>query len=195
VFETVLVADAQPVALGEHLDRLAASLAELYGTELDSEALAQARSMAARASARARMRIVADAHGYLDISLQDVRPASQTPVLLTPFALPGGLGRHKWRDRELLEALAAQVPGTVPLLIDTDGLVLEAAYANVWIVEGHVLLTPPADGRMLPGVTRARLLAAEHAARSEPIELERLACADEVFLTSSISQRRLARLA
>jgi para-aminobenzoate synthetase/4-amino-4-deoxychorismate lyase len=62
-------------------------------------------------------------------------------------------------------------------------------------VEGRALLTPPADGRILPGVTRAALLAAERYAREEPIELERLAGADAVFLTSSISLRRAARLA
>ena len=114
---------------------------------------------------------------------------------LSPFAVAGGLGPHKWRDRDLLEALTAQAPGTVPLLIDTDGLVLEAAHANVWIVEGHVLLTPPDDGRILPGVTRGTLLDGERFAREEPIKLERLARADAVFLTSSISLRRAARLA
>jgi para-aminobenzoate synthetase/4-amino-4-deoxychorismate lyase len=195
VFETVLIQDAQPVALTEHLDRLAVSLAELYGVELESRASVRARATAARVTTRARMRVVADADGSLNMSVQDAQPARQPPVLLTPFALPGGLGCHKWRDRQLLEVLAGQAPGTVPLLIDTDGLVLEAAYANVWIVEGQALITPPADGRILPGVTRALLLAAERSARAEPIELERLARADEVFITSSISQRRLARLA
>ena len=52
---------------------------------------------------------------------------------------------------------------------------LEAAYANVWIVEGEALITPPADGRILPGTTRAALLAADPAAREEPIDLGRLA--------------------
>ena len=73
--------------------------------------------------------------------------------------LPGGLGRHKWRDRRLLQALAAHSPGTVPLLLDTDGQVLEAAHANVWLVVGQALITPPADGRILPGVSRTALLA------------------------------------
>jgi branched-subunit amino acid aminotransferase/4-amino-4-deoxychorismate lyase len=78
-------------------------------------------------------------------------------------------------------------------LVDTDGLVLEAAYANVWIIEGDDLITPPADGRILPGTTRAALLAHD-GAREEPIDLDRLASADAVFLTSSISGRVPARL-
>jgi para-aminobenzoate synthetase/4-amino-4-deoxychorismate lyase len=195
VFETVLVQHGEPVALDEHLDRLAVSLAELYDVTLDLVAATQARAAAATASGTARLRILADADGSLAISVSPERTTAATPLQLTPFAIPGGLGRHKWRDRELLEALARQAPGTVPLLIDTDGLVLEAAHANVWIVEGPALLTPPADGRILPGVTRGALLAGERFAREEPIEFERLARADAVFLTSSISRRRAARLA
>jgi hypothetical protein len=41
---------------------------------------------------------------------------------------------------------------------------------------------------------RAALLASEPGAREEPIELERLASAESVFLTSSITVRRPARL-
>ncbi|HET7050405.1 MAG TPA: bifunctional anthranilate synthase component I family protein/class IV aminotransferase [Solirubrobacteraceae bacterium] len=195
VFETVLVQHGEPVALGEHLDRLAVSLAELYDVTLDPGAATQARAATATVVGTSRLRILADVDGSLAISVSPERTTSATPLQLTPFAIPGGLGRHKWRDRELLEALAGQAPDTVPLLIDTDGLVLEAAHANVWIVEGGALLTPPADGRILPGVTRAALLAADRSAREEPIDLERLARADAVFLTSSISRRRAARLA
>jgi para-aminobenzoate synthetase/4-amino-4-deoxychorismate lyase len=115
-------------------------------------------------------------------------------VVLVPFALPGGLGAHKWRDRRLLEALRASAVGAVPLLVDTDGRVLEAAYANVWIVEGDELITPPADGRILPGTTRAALLASEPGAREEAFDLARVAGADSVLLTSSISGRHPARL-
>jgi para-aminobenzoate synthetase/4-amino-4-deoxychorismate lyase len=199
VFETVLVQHGEPVALEEHLDRLAGSLTELYGVTLDPRADSQARTAAATATATgtSRLRILADPDGTLAISVspEPERLPIATEVQLSPFAIPGGLGRHKWRDRDLLEALSAQAPGTVPLLIDTDGLVLEAAHANVWIVEGQVLLTPPDDGRILPGVTRGMLLDGERFAREEPIELERLARADAVFLTSSISLRRAARLA
>ena len=195
VFETVLVRHGEPVALDEHLDRLAVSLAEVYDVQLDPLAVEQARTVAGTAPGTGRLRILADPTGSLAISVAPERTSTASEPRLSPFAIAGGLGRHKWRDRDLLEALSAQAPGTVPLLIDTDGLVLEAAYANVWIVEGRELLTPPADGRILPGVTRATMLAAEHYAREEPIELERLARADAVFLTSSISLRRAARLA
>ena len=44
----------------------------------------------------------------------------------------------------------------MPLLVDLDGEVLEAATANVWILE-HDTATPPLDGR-LPGSVRAAAL-------------------------------------
>jgi para-aminobenzoate synthetase/4-amino-4-deoxychorismate lyase len=61
--------------------------------------------------------------------------------------------RHKWADRRAVDE-ATQRLGATPLILDEDGSVLEAAWANVWIREGDRLVTPPADGRLLPGVTR-----------------------------------------
>jgi para-aminobenzoate synthetase / 4-amino-4-deoxychorismate lyase len=195
VFETVLVEHGRPVALERHLARLAASVSELYGAALPGTVLAGAQAAAAEAPDRSRLRVLADPDGSVRITVSAAGPPPSGALLLTPFALPGGLGAHKWRDRRLLDTLAAVVPGTVPLLIDTDGCVLEAAYANIWIVEGGQLITPPADGRILPGTTRAALLASERSAREEPIDYLRLARAESAFITSSISGRRPARLA
>ncbi|MGH2907956.1 MAG: aminotransferase class IV, partial [Solirubrobacteraceae bacterium] len=82
----------------------------------------------------------------------------------------------------------------VPLLVDSDGLVLEAAFANVWILEHDTWLTPPADGRILPGVTRAARLRVDPSAREEPIAFSRLRDATEIQITSSIGGPRPARL-
>jgi len=114
------------------------------------------------------------------------------PVTLSPAVLPGVLGAHKWRDRRLLDELADRLQA-VPLLLDLDGDVLEAAYANVFIVEGTHLVTPPLDGRQLPGTVRARVLAL-HPAREERLSLARVAAADEVLLASSVRGIHPARL-
>ena len=130
----------------------------------------------------------------MTVTLSPADQPPDRPARLVPYALPGGLGAHKWRDRRLLDALGAHRPGTVPLLVDTDGCVLEAAYANVWIREGDALITPPVDGRILPGVTRAAVLAQSPGAREEPVKLTRLEHADAIFLTSSIAGRHEATL-
>ena len=78
---------------------------------------------------------------------------------LRTVTVPGGVGAHKWADRRLLDALAARVTPAQPLLCDLDGHVLEAARANAFVLAPDgTLCTPPLDGRILPGVTRARVL-------------------------------------
>ncbi len=194
VFETLLVEHGVPVYLEAHVERLAASLRECYDSQLDPGVAARARAAASRTATRSRLRIVAEPDGSAVVTVSTAGNVPAAPVELIAFALPGGLGAHKWRDRLLLDALAAHAPGAVPLLIDMDDLVLEAAYANIWIVEQGALITPPADGRILPGVTRAALLASEPFAREEQIGLARLESADAIFLTSSISGRHPALL-
>ena len=73
--------------------------------------------------------------------------------------LAGGLGEHKWVDRSLLDEAQAALPaGALPLIVDADGAVLEASRANLFAVRDGALFTPPLDGRILPGVTRARVI-------------------------------------
>ncbi|MGH2875280.1 MAG: aminotransferase class IV, partial [Solirubrobacteraceae bacterium] len=112
-------------------------------------------------------------------------PTASRPVALRAVTLPGGLGAHKWRDRRLLDDLGDD---PVPLLVEPDGTVLEAAFANVWLLRGDRLVTPPADGRILPGVTRALLLRAAGlglSAVEEHVSVEDLRGADAVILTSA----------
>lgn len=74
--------------------------------------------------------------------------------------------------------------------VDAAGDVLEAVAASVFAVVGGALWTPPLDGRILPGVTRARVLAAARRRGLRVIEARLpgalLAAADEVFVTSSV---------
>jgi para-aminobenzoate synthetase/4-amino-4-deoxychorismate lyase len=83
--------------------------------------------------------------------------------------LPGdGFGAHKWSDRHIQAELEAAHPGCVVILGDAAGL-LETTRANVVAVEDGKLVTPPLDGRILPGVTRTVLL---ELARDLGIEVE-----------------------
>ena len=183
VFETILVRGGVAVDARAHLARLERSLHALYGAELPSD-LRERVAAAAAAAPLQRLRVVAAAHECtVNAEPLDSEPAPE-PVTVAPALLPGGLGAHKWHDRRLVDELAARLDA-VPLLVDLDGDVLEAAYANVFIVEGTHLITPPLDGRQLPGTVRARVLAL-HPAREERITLDRVAGADELLLASSI---------
>ncbi len=77
------------------------------------------------------------------------------------------------------------------ILLDASGNVVEAATANVFIVSGGELITPP-DGAALPGVTAQFVI---EVARAEGIGVTRRAItladlwtADEAFLTSSVRE-------
>jgi branched-subunit amino acid aminotransferase/4-amino-4-deoxychorismate lyase len=117
--------------------------------------------------------------------------SSTQAVSLRSLRLAGGLGAHKWVDRSLLDRAQDELAANeLPLIVDGDGSVLEASRANVFAVRDGVLLTPPLDGRILPGVTRMRAieLAAELGieAREAGLSLDDLVVADEVFLTGSV---------
>jgi para-aminobenzoate synthetase/4-amino-4-deoxychorismate lyase len=105
--------------------------------------------------------------------------------------VPGGIGEHKWADRSLLDEAQAGLPAdSLPLVVDEDGAVLEASRANLFAVRDGALFTAPLDGRILPGITRRRVL--ELAAgpgietREAPLTRSDLLAADEVFLTGSV---------
>jgi anthranilate synthase/aminodeoxychorismate synthase-like glutamine amidotransferase len=115
-------------------------------------------------------------------------------VTLHPVAVPGGIGAHKYRDRRLLAELNARMrlsPGQLLLLVDETGELLETDRANVFAVIDGVLLTPPADGRLLPGTTRAAVLRAARSrgirAGQKPLTLDELTEATEVFVTNAVA--------
>jgi para-aminobenzoate synthetase/4-amino-4-deoxychorismate lyase len=202
VFTTMLVRDGAAVDLGAHLARLERSVAELYGQALPADLEPRIAAVAAgRPLLRLRL-LVTPASGPRAVVELDARPLDTEPepqpALLAPAYLPRGLGAHKWRDRRLLDRLERSL-GALPLIVDLDDQVLEAATANVLIVEGATVVTPPLDGRLLPGTVRGRALAAAPAAglrpAEEPITLDRLRAADEVLLSSAISGLRPAALA
>jgi para-aminobenzoate synthetase/4-amino-4-deoxychorismate lyase len=191
VFETILVRGGVPVDLRAHLARLERSVDALYRAALPKDLPSRIRAAAAGAPLQ-RLRI-AFAGGETEVEAEPLAVEPEPdPVVLAPALLPGGLGAHKWRDRRLLEELAERMEA-VPLIVDLDGDVVEAAYANIFIVEGTHLVTPPLDGRQLPGTVRARVLAL-HPAREERLTLDRVAGADELLLASSIRGIHPARL-
>ena len=189
LYETILVADGVPQSFEAHLARLAGSLRALYRLPLP-HALAERVAAAARGHGRARLRV--DVIPGEDATLAVTPFAAPAPVaVLRPVVLPGGLGAHKWRDRTLLESHEADDPATLPLLLDADGLVLETTRTSV-IAEAAdgTLHTPPADGRILPGVTVARLHAMPRA-----LTLDDLRAARAIHVTSALRGRQPARLA
>jgi para-aminobenzoate synthetase/4-amino-4-deoxychorismate lyase len=192
VFETLHVRDGHVQALERHLERLAASVADLYGERLDADLAGRVRAVAAPLPGRHRLRVrLVPGHVGVSVQIESeplALPSPRAIPTLEPLPVPGGLGPHKWCDRRLLDR--DRDGQSVPLIIDRDDEVLEAAWANVWVLEGSQIVTPPADGRLLPGVTRGLLLELAPAlgltAVVEPVSIARARRADAIFLTSSL---------
>ena len=192
IFTTLPVTGGLPDGLAEHLARLAASARVVFGKDLPAELPGLVgKCLAAGGSGRLRI-TVRPLGGPLHCQVELADPGPElAAVRLRPRELPGGLGGHKWADRRLLQQYAAGLAADEQvLLIDADGSVLETDRANVVALIGGVLRTPAADGRILPGVMRAWVLAAARSlgvpTRVGRLMFTELLAADEVLVTNSI---------
>ncbi len=202
IFETVLLIGGVAVELDAHLHRMEASARALYRGSLPPEARRMAETAAQRWQGPGRLRLLARPceDGSLELGVQTKAIEHKTRgaamdggTILLPAWTSGGLGAHKWEDRSGLVDLADQhglVDGQEILLVDRTGEVLEAGRANLFVLDGGTLITPPTDGRILPGVTRAQVLTIASSlgipTSIEPLPFDRLTDAEEVFLTGSI---------
>jgi para-aminobenzoate synthetase/4-amino-4-deoxychorismate lyase len=224
LFETLLVADGRPVRLAAHLDRLAGSTEELFGQGLPT-GLEEAIAAAARPLTLGRIRVDLLPESAADPDPPGTEPAATGADRPHPDALrfeivaepidptiffpakengadlrtihhPEWAGAHKWADRDWLESVEAEFGEIVPLILDGDE-VLEAGRANIFLVADGAIVTPPLDGRVLPGTARAAVLtlAAELGipAGERPLTVEDLRAADDLFLTSSLRGIRPVR--
>lgn len=192
VFETTLVVDGRAVEVDAHLARLEASLDLLYGEPLPADA----RSLISDGAAGlglGRLRLTVVPGVAPNVRVAEVDAALVFPEradALAPMTVPGGIGAHKWVDRRLLDRAQAELEPALPLLLDADGAPLETARGNLFVVREGALVTPALDGRLLPGIARARAIEVARTAGIEVTEraltLDELVNADEVFTTGGV---------
>ena len=116
------------------------------------------------------------------------------PVVLLPFPRDAGA---PWGGLKLVghpsavvgRVTASRRGAAEGLYVTAAGEVTEATSANVFLVERGALVTPPRASGILPGVTRALVIALARRAglrvREERIAAPRLRRAREIFLTAS----------
>jgi para-aminobenzoate synthetase/4-amino-4-deoxychorismate lyase len=190
IYDTLLVVDGLVVDLDAHLARLDASVRAVHGRTIRAGLDEAVVRRAAGLVGHHRLRIDAVPTGpdvRVTISLRPVDGDVEAWTLV-PRTIPGGLGQHKWADRS---ALAHDGPPTEDLLlVAEDGAILETARASLFVVHDDGVLTPPTDGRILPGTARERVIEILRAA-DVPVFQRRLAAADlvaasEVFATNAL---------
>jgi para-aminobenzoate synthetase/4-amino-4-deoxychorismate lyase len=194
VFETTLVVEGRAVELDAHLARLAASLDALYGQALP-EGAAELVGDGAAPLALGRLRLTVAPGAEPNVRTAEVEraivfPAWEGAAEVACVIVPGGIGAHKWADRRLLQSAEEELAPAVPLVVDSDGAVLEGSRSNLFVARRGRVTTPPLDGRLLPGVARARAIAVARAVGIEvveqPVGIDELAGADEVFMTGGV---------
>lgn len=191
-FESIRVTDGRAELLEEHLQRIAASVAtdrELLKSEIAAAVeSAGGGDLFVRVVVGERGRVVAA--GPLPSHAANPEPARITVADIPDYAFP-----TKSTDYELQAGLLADAAsdGFEDVLITDASLVIEAARANVLMIEGDTLRTPPL-GRCLPGVIRAALIDVANSAglqpQEEPLRINHLLAAGEVLLTNALIRVR-----
>jgi branched-chain amino acid aminotransferase len=209
VFEIVRTVGPAPVELPAHLGRLTVAAGALALRIWPPAALAGAidRTIAAAPAGDLRLRVVVTrGAGPISARLAALGPG-RTIVIAEPLAPPpasvtvtvvdwplprrpgAGAKTLAYLDHLRARELAAEVGADEALRLDADGAVAEGSLSSLFIVAGGEVVTPPATGGILPGVTRARVLAlcGQRAipAAERTITLAALHAADELFVTSA----------
>ena len=213
LFETLLARDGRAEELEAHLARLARG-ADLLGLPLPdlNIALAVAETLQANGltQGRAAVRITLTRGAGPRGLLPPDRPTPTVMVTATPSPEPdrfparlvladarrnehSPLSRLKslsYLDSVLARREAARLGADEALMLNTAESLASATAANLFLVAGGDLLTPPLEDGVLDGIVRSRVLTEAHAlglaAREESITLFDLFAAEEAFLTNSL---------
>lgn len=82
--------------------------------------------------------------------------------------------------------------GAAEAILVRDGLMTEGAASNIFIVSGDRVITPPKGPYILPGITRDLVVEIAHSndidCVEQPVLIESLRSADEVWMTSSTKE-------
>ena len=208
LFEVLRTWDGTAPTLDLHLDRLYASAQALHMRVVDRAALrTQIEQTIAAAGGELRVRvIVTRGEGGIAARAATIGPGRaiviaevlgelprEVSLAIVDWPLPRRRGpAHKtlgYLDPLWAHELAAAAGADDAVRLDADSNVAECATANIFVVHGGEVITPPLDG-ILPGITRRRVLATckahgvPHAERS--ISLDQLRAADEIFVTSAV---------
>ncbi len=197
LFETVYVRNGTALRLDEHLGRLLRS-AKVLGLPMRDDPAEVRRRCEGLPDGRLRLAL---AGGHVTVSVapfpgypEDLYRTGATAVLASQPGHPlGDRAGHKSLPYEVMIAAkenAGKRGATEVLFTAPDGAILEGSVSNVFVRIGGTLITPPLTRPILPGVTRAAVLAlapewgvGAREADIFPADLER---AEEAFLTSSL---------
>jgi branched-chain amino acid aminotransferase len=197
LFETVLVRSGIAIRLDEHLGRLLRS-AKTIGLPVYADPAEVRRRCRDLPDGRLRLKLE---DGHVEVSVtpfpgyqeEMYREGAVALISVTRGHPLGDLAGHKSLPYDIMikaRERALEQGADEVLHTDTDGALLEGTVSNLFVVIGGVLKTPPLTRPILPGITRATVLALAAGMGLETSESDvfsaDLEAADEAFLTSSL---------
>jgi branched-chain amino acid aminotransferase len=194
VFEVIRVYAGKPYALGEHLDRIARSIANLrmsWSPARDELEAAVGELLEARggASFDGQLRIILTAGGRRLLTTEPVpQHAEQIRVgyvTYAPVRILDGIKSLSYGSNMLATRVAKERGFDEALLVTPHGRVLEAPTSSLfWVDPRGELVTPPLDDHILASITRARVIELTGAIE-RPTTGDDLLRAREAFLAST----------
>ncbi len=157
------------------------------------------------ADARVRLTLTAGAQDGQPALLLQARPATDYPPEMYAHGITATIASVRrnetsplthikslsYLDNLLARREALRAGAGEALLLNTTGSLAESSTANVFIVLGGDVLTPPIADGPLPGVTRSAVLelatSAGIAASEATLTVDDLRHADEAFLTNAVA--------
>ncbi|MDX1690700.1 MAG: aminodeoxychorismate synthase component I [Acidimicrobiia bacterium] len=182
-------------ALGDHLDRLAAS-ARYFGRTVDLDAVRHALA-AVEAEPPVVVRLTVDADGAIGVAPRPL-PEADGPVRLAvdpePIDRHDPFRFHKTTHRTMYEEASKRFPEADDVVaVDERGQAVETTIGNLVVLVDGEWRTPPLDAGCLPGIERARLLRAGDVVEA-PVTVDDLRRAEAIEVVNSVRGRRAAVL-
>lgn len=204
VFETLKIVDGQPFAVTKHLERLSRSAKGLGLAEPDHEFIRTGIDAVVNATRLpfGRLRITytagpsplssdrGGASPTVVVASQPIEPPAVTAAIVTvPWVrnergVLAGLKTTSYAENVVALAAAREHGASEAIFANTVGNLCEGTGSNIFCVYDGELVTPTIDSGALAGVTRGLVLAWFGGVERD-VPLDRLAEADEVFLTST----------
>lgn len=212
LFESLRADDGMPYLLDRHLARLLSAAEKMEFERMPSaDALAQQVHMTLGRAALpdAYLRVtVTRGSGATALAAPASAPTVAIAALPAPARAAGGIeatllgppsergAKAKSTSRQAAVLARRQVEkrgAGEGLYVSEGGSVLEGVSSNLFVVSDGRLLTPPAE-HCLPGITRGRVLelAGEAGVETteEPVEVDLLMGAEEIFVTNAVQGLR-----
>lgn len=191
------------VRLALHLERLAVSAAALDFRFDREQVLAQLAEIEASFSAEEERRVRCELRrdGSLRIITAPMPPAADGALRIAVASQRVDAGdpflRHKTTRRAVYERVfseAASQGCDDALLVNRQGFVTETSRSTIFVERDGMLLTPPLEHGLLPGVLRRELIEGG-AAREAPLRLDDLQAAARWFVGNSLRGLQIAEIA